>query len=55
MIIIRNAEAQGLCLERKKWGAAFGGAAPLCLLGVRGALWWIILPQSCVLHSYRCS
>ena len=28
---------------------------PSVLLGVRGALWWIILPQSCVLHSYRCS
>ena len=33
MIIIRNAEAQGLCLERKKWGAAFGGAAPLWFVG----------------------
>ena len=27
---------------------------PSVLLGVRGAR-WIILPQSCVLHSYRCS
>lgn len=31
--MIRNAEAQGLCLEREKMGSGFCGAAPLWFVG----------------------
>ena len=31
--MIRNSKTQGLCLGQKKWGAAFGGAAPLSIVG----------------------